>query len=250
MKLWRLDGGQFRTPLNAFSDTLDYPGECATLTNSCYLIDHNNGVMLFDTGFPASMSEPLDPLNGVTSMAGVPIYQQLADVGFSPADVNILALSHHHLDHTGQAELFPQARLLLGRQDIDALRARHAPFYSEPGRLSRWLSGTGRMDPVDGDWDIFGDGAAVMLALPGHTPGHHGLLVRLPDTGPVLLSADTVHFAAQLVGRVPSFNTSRAESLASIDRVRNLVTNLNAKLISSHDPQDIAKLPAYPAFAS
>jgi N-acyl homoserine lactone hydrolase len=250
MKLWRMDGGQFHTALNNFSDTLDYPGEFARLTNSYYLIEHRKGLMLFDTGFPTRMSEPIDPPNGITSIAGVPVSQQLADVGFSLSDVSILALSHYHLDHTGQAELFPQARLLLGRQDIDALRAHHAPFYSEPGRLSHWLFGTGRMDPVDGDLDIFGDGAAIMLALPGHTPGHHGLLLRLPDTGPVLLCADTVHFAAQLIGRVPSINTSRAESLASIDRVRNLVKNFNAKLISCHDPDDVTKLPAHPYYAS
>ncbi len=206
--------------------------------------------MLFDTGFPATMSKPLDPPNGVTSTAGVPIARQLADAGFSPADVSILALSHYHLDHTGQAELFPQARLLLGRRDVDGLRARHPPFFTEPDRLSHWISGAGQMDPVDGDLDIFGDGAAVMIALPGHTPGHHGLLLRMPDAGPVLLGADTVHFAAQLVGRVPSFNDSRAESLASIDRIRNLVTNLKATLISSHDPGDVAKLPASPEFAS
>jgi len=250
MKLWRLDGGQFVTELNALSDTLDYPGESATLTNSCFLIEHSEGLMLFDSGFPTSMCGPLDPANGVTSMAGVAISQQLADLGRSPSDVSILALSHYHLDHTGQADQFPQARLLMGRQDIEALRTRDAPFYSELGRLSHWLGGTGRMDPVDGDLDIFGDGAAILLALPGHTPGHHGLLLRLPETGPVLLCADTVHFAAQLVGRVPSFNTNRAESLASIDRVKSLVGNLNAKLITCHDPEDITKLPANPAFAS
>ena len=250
MKLWRMDGGQFHTALDALSDTFDYPGESETLTNSCYLIQHREGLLLFDTGFPMNQKGPIDPSKGITSMGGVPISQQLADVGFSPPDVTILALSHYHLDHTGQADVFPQARVLLGRQDIDALRAREAPFYSEPERLSHWLSGAGRMDPVDGDLDVFGDGTVVMLALPGHTPGHHGLLLRLPNTGPVLLCADTVHFAAQLVGRVPSFNTSRAESLASIDRVRSLANNFNAQLIASHDPADIAKLPASPEFAS
>ena len=47
------------------------------------------------------------------------------------------------------------------------------------------------MEPVTGDKDVFGDGSVVMLDMPGHTPGHHALLMKLAHKGYVLLSGDT-----------------------------------------------------------
>jgi hypothetical protein len=48
---------------------------------------------------------------------------------------------------------------------------------------------------------------------------------------------------------VPSFNTDRAETIASIDRFKKLATNLKANVIIQHDARDVAKLPAMPASA-
>jgi glyoxylase-like metal-dependent hydrolase (beta-lactamase superfamily II) len=89
-----------------------------------------------------------------------------------------------------------------------------------------------------------------MLDLPGHTPGHHGLLVRLPKLGPVLLSGDVAHFRENLdTSGVPSFNVDRAQSLASMDRFTKLARNLRATVIIQHELQDVAKLPAFPQAA-
>ena len=69
-----------------------------------------------------------------------------------------------------------------------------------------------------------------MLNLPGHTPGHRGLLVRLAS-GPVLLSGDIYHFTEQVARRgVPPFNTNRADTLASMDRFDRLGRNLSARV--------------------
>ncbi|MBW8880975.1 MAG: N-acyl homoserine lactonase family protein, partial [Asticcacaulis sp.] len=98
--------------------------------------------------------------------------------------------------------------------------------------------------------DIFGDGSVVMLAAPGHTPGETALLVRLAKTGAVLLSGDVVHFEQQFANHgVPPFNDDRAESLASMNRLQALATNLHATVIVQHDPDDVAKLPAFPQSA-
>ena len=44
------------------------------------------------------------------------------------------------------------------------------------------------------DKDVFGDGSVIMLNTPGHTPGHHSLLVKLPQKGAVILVGDRAHF--------------------------------------------------------
>jgi N-acyl homoserine lactone hydrolase len=83
----------------------------------------------------------------------------------------------------------------------------------------------------------------IMLATPGHTPGHHSLLVRL-DSGPVLLSGDLYLTSQQAEGReVPVFNHDRAATLASMDRYDRISRNLNAVSVIQHDPDHDRLLP-------
>jgi N-acyl homoserine lactone hydrolase len=97
---------------------------------------------------------------------------------------------------------------------------------------------------------VFGDGTVVMINTPGHTPGHHSLLVKLPQMGPVLLSGDLAHFHENYDGNgVPSFNTDRSETLASLDRFKKIAANLKATVVIQHDARDVGKLPAFPAAA-
>ena len=87
----------------------------------------------------------------------------------------------------------------------------------------------------------------MMVNTPGHTPGSHSLLVRLPKFGPVILSGDTVHFNEQVTNNnVPSFNTDRAQSLASMNRLYGIQKDLPATLIIQHEPEHIKLLPAFP----
>jgi len=86
--------------------------------------------------------------------------------------------------------------------------------------------------------------------MPGHTPGHHALLVKLARKGYVLLSGDAAHFAENYASNgVPSFNANRADTLASFDRFKKLAANLHATVIIQHEPADVAKLPAFPKAA-
>ena len=97
---------------------------------------------------------------------------------------------------------------------------------------------------------MFGDSTVIVLRTPGHTPGHQSLLVKLPQTGNVVLSGDAVHFRENYDSDgVPAFNFDRAETVASIERLRRIAANLKATVIIQHDARDIDKLPAFPASA-
>ena len=101
------------------------------------------------------------------------------------------------------------------------------------------------------DKDVFGDGSVVILRTPGHTPGHQALLVKLPKSGNYILSGDAVHFEENwATNGVPMFNFDRAQSLASLDRMKQIAKIHKAKMIIQHDERDIAKLPAFPAGAN
>jgi N-acyl homoserine lactone hydrolase len=97
---------------------------------------------------------------------------------------------------------------------------------------------------------VFGDGTVMIIGAPGHAPGHTALRVKLAQTGPEVLSGDLAHFRENYeTSGVPTFNINRAETLASIDRVKKLVANLKTAMIIQHDPRDLGKLPAFPAAA-
>lgn len=97
---------------------------------------------------------------------------------------------------------------------------------------------------------MFGYGTVVVLRTPGHTPGHSALLVNLKEKGPVLLTGDLVHFRENYEsGGIPWFNFDRAQTAASIDRLKKIAANMKATVIIQHDRRDIEKLPPFPAAA-
>lgn len=252
LSMWRLDCGSIALKdYNAFfSDTHAYPaGQAKEITDSCYLIRHGSRYLLWDAGLPAALAGQSTDAGFATLSMKKTIVQQLAEIGVKPDQIEMLGVSHWHFDHVGQAQHFPGARLLIGKGDAEALRATPAPDEDSVKALAHWLSGTGKLEPVAADHDVFGDGRVVMVKTPGHTPGHNALLVRLAS-GPVLLTGDLYHFTEQVAHHgMPAWNHSRADTLASMDRFDKLAKNLGARVIIQHEPADIAKLPAFPKAA-
>jgi N-acyl homoserine lactone hydrolase len=246
--IWRLDCGQIvMNDASPLSDAGIYNGQSRRLSVGCYLIRHGKELMLWDAGLPTSLlGKPIDH-QPISPTLSVNLPAQLARLGIRPEDITRLGLSHYHFDHAGQATTFSNATLMIGAGDWAALNSKKMPFGADPTLLAPWLSGKGKVDPIEGDRDVFGDGSVVILATPGHTPGSTALLVRLPETGPMILSGDVAHLEAQWpLLAVPTWNTDRAGSLASMDRLQKLATNLGATIIVQHDPADIPKLATFP----
>jgi N-acyl homoserine lactone hydrolase len=241
--LSRLDCGTSAPPTDVgqrFSDTYAYNGLKVQLVFSCYLIRHGDDYLVWDSGQPATAG---------ASAPKTSLVDLLAQANVKPEQVKFVGISHMHPDHTGQARLLPHATLLIGKGDWDVITdPKAAAAATTP--FAPWLSGGGKFEAVVGDKDVFGDGTVMMLYTPGHTPGHHSLLVRLKDMGNVMLTGDLAHFHENYDSNgVPTFNTDRSQSLASLDRFKKLAANLKATVIIQHDARDIAKLPAFPAAA-
>jgi glyoxylase-like metal-dependent hydrolase (beta-lactamase superfamily II) len=243
MSLTRLDCGTNAAPTDVgarFSDTYAYNGLKVQLAVSCYLIKHGDDYMVWDTG---------NPVGTTPTAPKTPLVDLLAQLKVTPDQIKYVGISHYHGDHTGQVSAFPRATLLIGKGDWDVINDPKAAG-ANPDRFASWISGGAKVEPLAGDRDVFGDGTVVVLNTPGHTPGHHSLLVRLAQTGPVLITGDLAHFHENYDSNgVPTFNTDRAATLASLDRFKKLATNLKAMVIIQHDARDIGKLPAFPASA-
>jgi len=240
--LTRLECGTNAPPTDVglrFSDTYAFSGVMVQLTYSCYLVRHNDDYLIWDTGFA------MGP--GATAPKQS-LVQLLAQLKLTPANVKYVGISHYHGDHTGQAASFPQATLLIGKGDWDALNDPKSAAAASAANFAAWISGGSKAEPQAADKDVFGDGSVIFLNTPGHTPGHHSLLVKLREMGPVLITGDVSHFRENYdSGGVPTLNTDRAASVASIDRFKQIAKNLKATVIIQHDQRDVSKLPTFPA---
>jgi N-acyl homoserine lactone hydrolase len=232
VELWRLDCGTFGPK---------------PLVNSCYLIRHGDQLMIWDAGFPAEwVGQPPSPQRR-SVVAPTSLVSELARLGLKPDQIDIFAASHLHWDHIGQAASFPKAQLLIGKGDWDALTAPLPDSRLQPERFASWIDGAAPVEALTGDKDVFGDGSVVMIATPGHTSGHHSLLVRLRHFGPVMLSGDLYSSSTQYrEKRVSKDNSDPARTIDSFQRFDAMARALQATVIIQHEPGDVAKLPAFP----
>jgi glyoxylase-like metal-dependent hydrolase (beta-lactamase superfamily II) len=225
------------------------PGEFG---NNCYLIRHAKGWMLWDTGFSDSVAAMPDGLvaAGGALRAKLPktLVSQLAEVGVKTTEISYIAFSHFHPDHSGNANLFPNATLYIQETEYEAI---FGPTPQKFGFVPATYDKL-RANPVvklKGDYDVFGDGSVMILSTPGHTPGHQSLLVRLQRTGVVILSGDLTHFQANWdARRVPGMNFNSDQTMASMNRVAALVVTEKAQFWINHDKVQSAKMPRPPAY--
>jgi N-acyl homoserine lactone hydrolase len=239
--LTRLDCGTGANDPRRFSDTFAYTEPTKPFTFSCYLVKHGNDYMVWDTGYlPGS----------VPNATNKPLADLLKQVNVNPDQVKFVGISHFHADHTGQLLPFTNATLLIGKGDWDGITANPPMQGANMTGFKVWISEKRKVEPLSMDKDVFGDGSVIVLRTPGHTPGHSSLLVRLKEKGPVVLIGDLAHFQENYESNgVPGFNYDRAQTIASLERIKLIEKNLKATVIIQHDPRHIAKLPAFPAAA-
>ena len=214
------------------------------ISDNCYLIHHTQGGwFLWDTGITDAVAAMPDGLKGQNggpdwkrskTLAG-----QLEQLGVKPSDIKGMAVSHTHPDHIGNVELFPQTMLYVQKAEYDWPGADGKPRFNPAHPVTK----------LEGDHDVFGDGSVTILSTPGHTPGHQSLLVKLPKTGAVVLSGDAAHFKANFDNRrVPGFNTSKEQTLASMDRIADILAKGHAQLWINHDKAQTDTLKKAPEF--
>jgi glyoxylase-like metal-dependent hydrolase (beta-lactamase superfamily II) len=255
-KLYRLDCGHSLANDESVWTPGENVGRSIEFSSTCWLIKRGSEWVLWDTGVPqATLNDP----KGWSTLPKLIVYHldktitgQLAEVGLKTSDITYVALSHTHGDHIGNVALFPNSTILMQRVEYSWISSPDGPNdnVNQLKALARKLMGTPKqLRLLDGDTDVFGDGSVTLISTPGHTPGSQSLLVHLKNSGFIILSGDVVHLERNFEKDiVPSLNTDKAASIASMDRVRRMVATYQAKLFINHDKAQSDTLRLLPAF--
>jgi glyoxylase-like metal-dependent hydrolase (beta-lactamase superfamily II) len=224
----------------------------------CFLVSHPRGNLLWETGAvpdqewtptgsPVAHHLALPDGSERDLTLRKPLLGQLTELGYTPADITYLALSHYHWDHVANANAFAGSTWLVRQVERDAMFA-EVPPVTLPENYAR-LEDSRTVRLQEEDYDVFGDGTVVIKSAPGHTPGHQVLYLRLPNTGDVLLSGDVYHFAAsRALGRVPTFDFDQAQTLVTREAIEAFLANTGAQLWIQHDAPSNALLRKSPQY--
>jgi glyoxylase-like metal-dependent hydrolase (beta-lactamase superfamily II) len=251
LRLYVLDCGSIEVlDVSVFHPGID-KGKRKLLTDSCYLIVHPKGTLLWDAGLPdALVNTPEGVLWFDTFRLKVskPLGPQLQQIGYPAETIQYLGISHLHGDHIGNVNLLPKATLLMQAEEYAA------GFGAEPGKYGFDPSGYAslRGNPVQqlqGDYDVFGDGSVIIKRTLGHTPGHQALFVKLRHSGNILLSGDLVHFTDNWTHkRVPGFNFDKEQSVKTMHEMEQFLKDNRATLWIQHDLEQNAGIKRAPAY--
>jgi len=214
------------------TDMIDLPVSCA-------LLRHPKANVLFDTGcHPSVPEDPQGRWGGLAKMMtplmppGVNVLSSLEAVGVEPNDIDIVVCSHLHPDHCGCNQFFKKAQFFIHASELQAARAKDAATAGY--FLQDWDHGL-PTTALDKPHDLFGDGRAVILPLPGHTPGTMGLRIELANSGSFLLASDAVSLLDNLEQDSVPRNTWNSDLyLQSFAEIRHMQAS-GTTIVCGHD---------------
>ncbi|SCG42043.1 MBL fold metallo-hydrolase [Micromonospora humi] len=233
----------------------------------CLLVETDtDGLVLVETGFGrADVEAPertLDPnflrwARPALDPAETAISQVVA-LGFAPADVRHVVLTHLHQDHTGGLSDFPHARVHISADELatapdgghyPAAHLAHRPdwvTYPSTGG-EHWYDFAGVRRAAGLAADI------LLIPFAGHTPGHTAVAVRAdggwlvhagdayfhqneirPEPGPLPPAMDQLQAAVE---------TDRGLRLANLDRLRRVLRDhpTEVRVVPAHDPWEFER---------
>jgi N-acyl homoserine lactone hydrolase len=207
----------------------------------CYLVQTGDGKnILIDSGLPETIPE-----EGSDFVNGQDVLKQLASIGLTPNDIDTVVSTHYDIDHAGRHAAFTKAQYVVQR-------VHHADAASNPRYAAlrpEWDQPMDRIRLVDGDTELLP--GLELIETSGHVPGHQSVLVRLPKTGPIVLTIDAVQFGAGFTrdeqddGSNPNGEAGRASLIKLLDLVEREQIGL---VIFGHDQEQWQTLKQAPEY--
>jgi N-acyl homoserine lactone hydrolase len=243
MRLYALHAGGERADMAAFDPFDPQVGTKIEIPYFFYVIQHERGNVLFDTGaHPSLATNPGDRLGDEAESWEIFMspedgaVDRLATVGLGASDITHVVQSHLHYDHAGGLCFFQHAPVYVQREE---LAFAYSPPVYQAGLYVRadFDLPDARWHELDGEHDIFGDGRLVVVPTPGHCAGHQSLIVRL-ESRAVILVADAAYLVEKMRARALPAGAlvwSPDHMVASWEKIEQLEQELDAALIPTHD---------------
>ncbi len=252
LRLYSFDGGTVMVnALGYFAQDDIYKGQSKEFANAFYVVQHPDGNLMWDAGLPESlvgMDEAFTTPNGAFTVSRKDsLHNQLAKIGLTTEDFKYIVLSHTHFDHVGHAAALKNATWLVQEEEYkwvtgEEVRKQNPDSYNAIKDLSK-------IEMINGDHDVFGDGTVILKYMPGHTPGHQVLYLDLKEHGPLLLSGDLYHFSENReFKRIPIFNHDLEQTRKSMTLFEAFAGEKNAKVYLQHQKEDFLSMPVAPEY--
>jgi N-acyl homoserine lactone hydrolase len=222
----------------------------------CYLVAHPKGTLMWDVGVipddtverAGAAGARYDVNPTAAALVRRTLRSQLAAIGYRPADITYVAISHAHKDHTANLNQFAGSTWLTPRAEREFMwkpgNERVEPRFYTALERSKWVA-------VEKDeHDVFGDGTVVIKAAPGHTPGHQVLVLELAKTGRVMVAGDLYHYRPELeLHRAPPDNEFDVkQTVASRARIEDYLRRTKTTIWIQHEFAVNAKQKKAPEF--
>lgn len=204
-----------------------------------FLVETSAGEkVLIDTGFPekyakdiqmASTEDNLGEFGELLELTyeNQPV-AQLAKLGISKDDLDYVVITHTHIDHVGNIGSFPNVPIIIGKEERDLEK----PIYWRGKKPLEWPEEDYVLITED---TILGENFEI-LHVPGHTPGELSILLKLPESGSILLTSDAISRESEIAeGCLDATNPEQA--INSANRILELARQKNAMVIYGHGPQ-------------
>lgn len=252
VRLYVFDCGMLvRGEPTAYHLTREQVGD-TNFSDACFLVAHPKGTLLWDVGIipdrqitPGGVEIPAGR-GGNSNKAQKTLVGQLGEIGYRPADITYLAVSHAHADHVANANDYAGSTWLVQKAERESMfsdQARKNAAFATYSALEH-----SKTVQLAGDYDVFGDGTVVLKSTPGHTPGHQSLFLKLAKTGPVVLTGDLYHYAAERTLRTIPNNDDKEQTQASRAAIDDFLKKTGAQLWIQHDIAANAKLKKSPLY--
>jgi glyoxylase-like metal-dependent hydrolase (beta-lactamase superfamily II) len=221
----------------------------------CFLIAHPRGTMMWDLGVtPDDIVEARArgeniPHPNATAVVTRTLRSQLAQIGYAVSDIDYVAMSHAHNDHSANLNSFI-ASTWLSRPAERTFMFAEGNTRVVPSFYNRMKDSMKVVAIEKDEYDVFGDGQVVLKSAPGHTPGHQVLMLRLAREGRVMLSGDLYHYPAERTkhSAPPDNEFDVAQSAASRVSIEQYLEKTKTRLWIEHDYRANLALKKSPAY--
>ena len=208
MRLYYMLGAMLHFDQSVFTHMLGM-GTTIAVPTPIFLIDHPEGKVVFETGVHRDVvtdsvghwgEHVLHGNNYVRGRDWAPqltadnlVENQLAALGIGTDDIRYVIQSVLIPDHAGGVRAFPKSTVIVQYRELqDAWNPpTFMPYHYDQNELSEIRDYNFRR-LYDEDYDLFGDGSVEVLFSPAHSRGEQALVVRLPNTGTVIMPAGVI----------------------------------------------------------